>query len=208
MLRVLLRMLRARGVLLLLAASEPAAQRARGWACWRQSAVGGGAGRAARRLRPPSRGGACRSAVAAPSAVARCCAVALPWRTPPRPVPARRPVAAARRIAGRCAAVLLIRCLVSALEAALLLLRGLRGPAALARAARVAAAAGVAAAWVAGGSPLWRRRLAALHLPPALRLPPALCLTADGPLLVLRRHVREPLLQLRLRLRGRRLSLL
>jgi len=144
----------------------------------------------------------------------------LPWRTPPRPVPARRPVAAARRIAAaRCAAVLLIRCLVSALEAALLLLRGLRGPAALARVARVAAAAGVAApagvaaagvaaAGVAGGSPLRRRRLAALHLPPALRLPPALCLTADGPLLVLRRHVREPLLQLRLRLRGRRLSLL
>jgi len=191
-------MLRPRGVLLLLAASEPAAQRARGWARWRQSAVGGGAGRAARRLWPPSRSRACRSAVAAPSAVARCCAVALPRHTPRRTVPARRPVAAARRIAaGRCVAVLLIRCLVSALEAALLLLRGLRGPAALARVARVAATAGVAAAWVA-----------ALHLPPALRLPPALCLTSDGPLLVLRRHVREPLLQLRLRLRGRRLSLL
>ena len=96
---------------------------------------------------------------------------------------------------------LLVRRLMSALEAALLL----RQPAALARVARVAAAAGVAAAGVAaarvGRAPLQWRRLAPLHLLPSLRLPPSSRLTSDRPLLVLHRR-------LRLRLRLLRLSLL
>ena len=105
-------------------------------------------------------------------------------------------------------AVLFVRRLLSALEAALL---RLRRPAALAWVARrVAAAARVAAAGVAaarvGRAPLRWRRLAPLHLLPSLRLPPsprllpALRLTGDGPLLVLHRRLRGPLLRLRLRL--------
>jgi len=98
---------------------------------------------------------------------------------------------------------LLVRRLMSALEAALLL----RQPAALARVARVAAAAGVAAAGVAaarvGRAPLQWRRLAPLHLLPSLRLPHSSRLTSDRPLLVLHRRLR-----LRLRLRLLRLPLL
>ena len=103
-------------------------------------------------------------------------------------------------------AVLFVRRLLSALEAALL---RLRRPAALAWVARrVAAAARVAAAGVAAArvAAALRRWLAPLHLLPSLRLPPsprllpALRLTGDGPLLVLHRRLRGPLLRLRLRL--------